>query len=45
MIAYLVNQIIMNRLTYEEIVTKRPDLKLALDLYIESHGIEIDKTV
>ena len=45
MIAYLVNQIILGNLTYNEIITKRPDLKVKLDAYIETHNITIDKEV
>lgn len=41
MIAYLVNQVILGKLTYTEVVTKRPDLKDGIDAYISEHEIEI----
>lgn len=46
MARYLVNQILLGTLTYQEIVTKRPDLKEKVDKYIEDKGLEdvIDKT-
>lgn len=44
MIAYLVNQIILGNLTYQEIITKRPDLKDGIDQYITEKGLSIDKT-
>lgn len=43
MIAYLVNQIVLGNLTYNEVITKRPDLKTKIDTYIETHNITIDK--
>lgn len=45
MIAYLVNQIILARLTYLQVVTARPDLKQELDAYIEDNNLIVDKTV
>ena len=45
MIAYLANQIIIGNLTYQEIITKRTDLKDRLDAYILEHNLTIDKTV
>lgn len=45
MIAYLVNEIILGKLTYQEIVTKRTDLKDRIDTYITQHNLTIDKTV
>lgn len=45
MIAYLVNQIILGKLTYNEVVTARPDLKSKIDDYIDDKGLTIDKTV
>lgn len=45
MAAYLVNQIILGKLTYQQVVTKRPDLKTAIDQYITDNDLEIDKTV
>lgn len=46
MIAYLVNQILLGALTYQEIITKRPDLQARIDQYIIDKGLEnqIDKT-
>ena len=35
-VIYLYNQIKLGKLTYDEVVTKRPDLKEALDEYIAS---------
>ena len=36
MIAYLYKQIKLAKLTYDEVITKRPDLKEKLDAYIAS---------
>lgn len=46
MIAYLVNQILMGKLTYKEIITARTDLKDKIDEYISNKGLDgaIDKT-
>lgn len=45
MVVYLVNQIILGKLTYSEIVIARPDLKSKIDDYIDNKGLTIDKTV
>jgi hypothetical protein len=45
MVAYLVNQIILGKLTYNEVVTARPDLQAKIDAYIDDKSITIDKTV
>lgn len=45
MIAYLVNQIVLGNLTYQEIVTKRTDLQARIDQYITDKDLCIDKTV
>lgn len=47
MIAYLVNQILLGKLTYQTVVTKRPDLKEQIDLYILENDLEnsIDKSI
>ncbi len=45
MIAYLVNQIVLKKLTYQEVVTARPDFKERIDAFIIEKGITIDKTV
>jgi hypothetical protein len=46
MVAYLVNQILLGNLTYQEVITKRPDLKDKIDTYIVDKGLEnqIDKS-
>jgi hypothetical protein len=44
MIAYLVNQIVIGRLTYLQVVNARPDLKDRIDTYIIENGLTIDKT-
>lgn len=46
MSGYLVNQILLGKLTYQEIIIKRPDLQAGIDKYIEDHDLEnyIDKT-
>ena len=41
---YLVNQMLLGALTYQEVVTARPDLKIAIDAYIEEKNLDIDKT-
>lgn len=43
---YLVNQILLGHLTYQEIITKRPKYQTGIDKYIEDHDLEryIDKT-
>ena len=46
MIGYLINQILMGKLTYQRIVKARPDLKSAMDQYIRDNDLEvIDKLV
>lgn len=45
MVAYLVNQIILDKLTYKEVITARPDLQAKIDTYIIDHQLTIDKTV
>lgn len=42
---FLVRNIVLGNVTYQEVVAKRPDLKEQIDAYIEQQGIEIDKTV
>jgi hypothetical protein len=44
-VVYLVNQIVMGNLTYQEVITKRPDLKAQIDAYIAEKNLTIDKTV
>jgi hypothetical protein len=44
MAAYLVNQIILGKLTYQEVITARPDLRAKIDVYITENGLIIDKT-
>ena len=46
MARYLVNQILLGALTYQLIITKRPDLKEKIDKYIKDNDLEkyIDKT-
>ena len=34
MVAYLCKQIDLGKLTYDEVVTKRPDLKEKIDAYL-----------
>jgi hypothetical protein len=45
MVAYLVNQIILGKLTYQEVVTARPELKTKIDAYIADKNLTIDTTV
>lgn len=45
MIAYLVNQIVLGKLTYMKVVKARPDLQGKIDTYIDEKGLAIDKTV
>lgn len=42
MIAYLVNQIMIGKLTYNQVITKRADLKEAIDTYITDQELDID---
>ena len=44
-VIYLTNQILLGKLTYQEVVTARPDLKEEMDNYIVDKGLNIDKTV
>ena len=44
MIASLVNQIILGKLTYLLVTTSRPDLKTGIDKYIADNDLTIDKT-
>jgi hypothetical protein len=45
MAAYLVNQIVLGKLTYQEVITARSDLKTKVDTYIEEKALIIDKNV
>jgi hypothetical protein len=44
LVRYLVNQIVLGALTYQEVVTAKPELKTDMDTYIKEKGIVIDKT-
>jgi hypothetical protein len=44
MIAYLVNQIVLGKLTYLQVVTSKPDLKEGIDNYITAKELAVDKT-
>jgi hypothetical protein len=44
-VIYLVNQIVLGALTYQEVITARPDLKTKIDAYIAEKNLTIDKTV
>lgn len=44
-VRYLVNQMVMGRLTYAEVVTARPDLKEGIDKYISDNNLEHLKEV
>lgn len=41
MVAYLVNQIVIGKLTYSEVVTARQDLKVRIDDYISEKNLPI----
>lgn len=45
-VKYLVTQIILKHLTYNDIIVNRPDLKEVVDKYISDNNLEdiIDKT-
>lgn len=45
MAAYLVNQIIMGKLTYKEVITARPDLQGKIDTYVADNNLTIDKSL
>jgi hypothetical protein len=45
MVAYLVNQIVLGKLKYLEVVTAKPQYKAGIDAYIEEKGLVIDKTI
>lgn len=42
---FLVNNICKNKVTYLQVIEKRPELKEQIDAYIEMKGLKIDKTV
>lgn len=44
MVAYLVNQIAMKKLTYKQVITARSDLQDKIDTYILDKNLDIDKT-
>ncbi|MDF2844786.1 MAG: hypothetical protein K0R00_3212 [Herbinix sp.] len=44
MVAYLVNQIILGKLTYLQVITSKPELKEGIDKYITDNELTIDKT-
>ena len=41
---FLVRNIVMDKVTYLEVIDARPELKEQIDAYIEQEGLEIDKT-
>lgn len=41
---YLVNQIVLGKLTYLEVVTAKPGYKEEVDAYIEEKSLTVDKT-
>jgi hypothetical protein len=45
MVAYLVNQIILGKLTYLEVTTARSDLRDKIDTYIEDKSLIINEIV
>lgn len=45
MIEYLVNQIVIGKLSYTQITTTRMDLKELIDEYIINNNIQINKEV
>lgn len=44
LIKYLVNQILLGALTYQEIIISKPEYKVGIDAYIEEKNLDIDKT-
>lgn len=42
MVAYLVNQMVLGKLTYKEVITARSDLQAKIDAYIADKGLTID---
>ncbi len=44
-VRYLVNQILINNLTYLQVTAARPDLKKDIEDYIIQENLEIDKTI
>jgi hypothetical protein len=46
LVPYLVNQIVLGSLTYQQVITKKPELKSQIDQYITEKGLDdvIDKT-
>jgi hypothetical protein len=43
-VVYLVNQIVIGKLTYLEVVAAKPELKDQIDAYITEKELNIDKT-
>lgn len=46
LVPYLVNQIVLGALTYQRVITKKPELKTQIDQYIVEYDLVdvIDKT-
>lgn len=44
MVAYLVNQIVIGKLTYQQVITAKQELKEQIDTYIVVKGLVIDTT-
>lgn len=42
---FLVNNIVDEKVTYKEVIEKKPELKDQIDAYIEQKGYVVDKTV
>lgn len=45
MAAYLVNQIVLGKLTYKEVITARSDLQAKVDAYISEKDLKIDTSL
>lgn len=42
---FLVMNIVLGKVTYIEVIEKKPDLKEQIDAYIEQQDLVVDKTV
>lgn len=45
MVAYLVNQMLAGKLTYQTVIIKIPDLQTKIDAYIADRGLVIDMSI
>lgn len=42
---FLVRNIVMGKVTYQEVIAAKPELKEQIDAYIEQQGLDVNKEI